>query len=204
MTVPEWSGPDVSNADWDALVANFAGASIFQSSAWAEHRRGSGWRVERWSARGSGLEAAIQLLVRRLPGIAVAWAPGAPIVEPADADAALVAGLLDGLFARIRPRTGAIYVRVDAPAPTSSAVGTALARRCSRPAVRLNTGATVVLELLPDSDALLGAMSKHHRYELRRALSQGIEWRAGRGPAEIDALVALHGEMTRRKRIAAP
>lgn len=201
MTPPAWAGPDIPGREWDARVASFRDASIFQSSAWAEHRRGSGWAVERWSVHSKELRAAVQLLVRRSPIADVVWAPGGPIVEPPDADPSLTAEIVDGMLARIRARRRGVYVRFDAPAPPTSAVETALARRCLRPAMRLNAPSTVVVDLTRDRDAMLAAMSKHHRYEVRRALAQGVDWTVGRGPVEVATLVTLHRDMTRRKGI---
>lgn len=202
MTPAVWVRADASDPEWDAFVAGLDGASVFQSAGWAEHRRRSGWRIERWCLSEGGTRAALQLLLRRLPGIVVAWAPGGPIFDPTDADPSVIRGLLDDLLMRLERRHRAMYLRADVPAPPASAVAGALARHLTRPAVRVNTGATVVQALSTDPQALLAAMSKHHRYEVRRGLSQGIEWRSGRGRNEVDALVSLHEEMTRRKRIA--
>lgn len=201
MSARAWTGPDASDADWDLLVAGLDGASIFQCAAWAEHRRDAGWASERWSADAGGITAAVQLLVRHLPGVVLIWAPGGPIIAPTDPDARTVADLVGDLFAQLQERHGTVYLRVDPPSPPGSAAAAALAARCRRPRNPLNTGATVLLPLSRDASELLAAMSKHHRYEVRRGLSQDIVWRSGHGKAEVGALVDLHAQMTRRKRI---
>lgn len=203
MTPSAWTQLDERDAGrWDAFVTQFDDASLFQSIAWAEHRRESGhWTAERWRVSGSPGRAAIQLLLRRVLGVTIAWAPGGPLVDPVGSDPGALVDLLHDLFALLKARHTRLYVRLDAPASPASSAAIAFARTCARPAVRLNTDMTLMLDLTPDPTLLLARMTKHHRYEVRRALSHGIEWRLGCDPAEIDALVALHGEMTRRKGI---
>ncbi|MBM4433530.1 MAG: peptidoglycan bridge formation glycyltransferase FemA/FemB family protein [Chloroflexi bacterium] len=196
MTAWRRAGP---GTDWDAVVQRHAGASLFQSAAWAAHRGEHGWQAERFVVDGD--LAAAQVLLRRRLGVTLAWAPGAPLASGSVADAALAADLVRGLLTALRERYGRVYVRFDPTAPPGSALATGVARACCRPLVRLNSGLTVVVDLTADADALTARMSKHHRYELKRASASPLRWTAGRDAEHIEALVALHGTMTRRKRI---
>lgn len=66
-----WARFDSNNdpARWEALLQPAEDANPFQSWAWAEYKRSSGWEPERWVARapdGSTL-ACLQVLKKRLP-----------------------------------------------------------------------------------------------------------------------------------------
>jgi lipid II:glycine glycyltransferase (peptidoglycan interpeptide bridge formation enzyme) len=77
--------------DWDAKAVEAPGGHVYQSTAWAEHRRASGWRPRFLITEDGGLALA---LTRRWPlvGGGSAYLPRGPV--PMGADAASLAARL--------------------------------------------------------------------------------------------------------------
>jgi lipid II:glycine glycyltransferase (peptidoglycan interpeptide bridge formation enzyme) len=156
---------------WDALVvANPDGGHILQSRAWAEFKRGWGWRPTYWIAEAADAQVAILFLRRRIPGMGDLWyAPKGPGV----ADAATLAEIL----ADRQSLQSAFLVKVE-PELDSARADTRVWRsaglRKARSDVQMSR-ATIIVDLDRDEDALIASFKPKTRYNIRLAARRGVE-----------------------------
>ncbi len=80
-------------ADWDARTVDAPGGHVYQSRAWAQHRRASGWQPRFLVADDGG---AVLALTRPWPlvGGGSAYLPRGPVAATGDVDATALAGRL--------------------------------------------------------------------------------------------------------------
>lgn len=178
--------------EWNALVRGLGG-SVLQSWEWGEFRSRHGWRPVRLAAEG----AAVQLLVRKLPGKvfgALAYAPHGPVAEDASA-----AGEAAAAAAEHARRLGAVLLDIEPrqaegsgfKAPGFSASGTSVQPRC-----------TLVVEVRGDPDEQLSALPKDTRYGVRRARREGVVAAVSEAVEDLEAFMDLHEETARRQGFA--
>jgi hypothetical protein len=72
-----WQQFDGTAQEWDETVVRLGATTPFQLSAWATFRQSFGWSSLRLVTRKS--TAAIQMLVKPVGPVRVAWAPSAPL-----------------------------------------------------------------------------------------------------------------------------
>ena len=190
-----WASADAWPIEsWDALIDAMPSASPFQLSCWADTRRAHGWTPIRLVATAGRDEpiAAVQVLTYRVgPGPRVGWAPGGPVF----AESALTQVALQGLPGAVRA-AGLAAIRLDSPRPAEGDLAMAFATTLARPLVRVNTGFTAVLSLVPD---LGSGLNQNHRRAVRRADRAGV--RAAVEPlSEASTLLrSLHEQMIHAK-----
>jgi lipid II:glycine glycyltransferase (peptidoglycan interpeptide bridge formation enzyme) len=157
-------------AGWDRLVAaNPDGGQILQTRAWGEFKR-----AHRWSPRYlvSDADPAVAVLVLRhvVPGLGeLGYIPKGPGAGSIDA----LEPVLDGL----RERAGHAFAIKVEPEIEQSDDATAGLRRLglekSRHDVQISR-ATIIVDLTPDEDALLGSFKPKCRYNIRLAQRHGV------------------------------
>jgi lipid II:glycine glycyltransferase (peptidoglycan interpeptide bridge formation enzyme) len=186
---PEGELADAPTPDWDALAVDAPGGHVYQSVAWAEHRRGLGWRP-RFHVAGA---ARTLVLTRTWPvgpgGSAYVPRGPAPVV-----DGAAVAGRLAAVSAALAGE-GIDVVAAD---PEVEAADAAYADALvaggwhpieelqpSRHRIRLPIDASL------DEAAALAAISKSSRQRIRAAERAGTtvvrhdaRLAAGEGPGD--------------------
>lgn len=153
-----------SDAAWDEALTSLPDQSVFQSSAWAAHKRDAGWSTLRAVAGPPAApKAMVQALAKRLPGGgALLWSRGGPA-----GDAALWDEGMRRALARAagRPWT---YVRVCSYRPADAAARLA-ELGWSRPTASLDADTTLVLDLAGGPDALRRGLTANWAHNLRRA-----------------------------------
>lgn len=194
---------DPADDVWDAFAAAHARGHLLQSSAWGRLKAGVGWRARRVAlAAGGAIRAGAQMLVKRRLGLAAAYVPRGPLLS---GDVALDERLLDAIE-RLARRERAVFLRLEPNILASDPVGeplcAALARRGYVTATPIQPRSTVHLDLTPPPDALLAAMSKGHRADIRRAAREGVTVRAGVGDADLDRYYELMRETGSRASFA--
>ena len=155
---------------WDDLVASLPRPHVLQSKEWATVKEGGGWRTRRFVLRddAGALEGIAQVLVREIAaGLRYAYAPRGPLLtrdERVGEAARALAGALRG--------SGALALLVDPELPVSHAA--ALARAGCRPAGPVQPRRTLVVDLAPEAQELLGAMRRKTRQYIRKAERDGV------------------------------
>jgi lipid II:glycine glycyltransferase (peptidoglycan interpeptide bridge formation enzyme) len=156
---------------WDAAVKSAPRADLLQSWEWGEFKRLSGWEPLRALALdGDQPVAGAQLLARRVMGVPSLYAPRGPWWLD---DARGAAGL-EALIAWLRRQrpAGAPFVRIDPPVTVA---GTLVALGFRSAPRQVQPRATIVVNLAPDPDAILGAFNSRVRYNARHAIKKGVE-----------------------------
>ncbi|OGO46052.1 MAG: hypothetical protein A2Z30_06420 [Chloroflexi bacterium RBG_16_64_43] len=192
----------VSSAQaWHTAVSSLPAANFMQAWEWGEFKSRYGWRPERWVWAdevdpAGGALAAAQVLERRLSlgplTFSVAYVPKGPLFR-SHGDA-IPDRVLADLEAQARLRR-AIQIKIDPDIPQASRgaeeapeqthaegeqLAALLARRGWRPSPeQVQFRSTVVLDLAPTEDALLGAMKQKTRYNIRLAARKGVVVRQG-------------------------
>ena len=159
-------------AHWDELiVGNPDGGNILQTRAWGEFKRRHGWMPLYLIGEAAGHPIATLVLRRRAlaAGGDLWYSPKGPGVR----DAAQLAALIPSLRRRGR-RVFAVKVE---PEIEQSADATASLRQLglvkSRRDVQI-TRATIIVDLTPDEDRLLGSFKPKTRYNIRLATRRGV------------------------------
>lgn len=152
-------------AGWDRQLLAFDDYSIYQTSAWGEHRRALGWTPCRWAAFEDGaIVAMAQGLLRRYRGgVGVVWLPGGPV---GDIQA------WSGLQQSIRHTIGLsiVYCRFNSFRTRRDADHQLLAAmNWQRPRTRLTTGASLHYDLARAEPERLAGCSRNWRHNLKRS-----------------------------------
>ncbi len=176
-------------ATWDVTTVDEPGGHVYQSCAWAEHRRSSGWRPRFLVADDGGRALA---LTRRWPvgGGGSAYLPRGPV--PMGADAAALGARLVGLGDALA-RNGIDVVAADPEVPDSErAFRATIVAAGFRPIEEIQPSRhRVSLPLGPgvDEDAAFEAIAKSTRQRIRGAERAAVaivrhDGRAAGGPGE--------------------
>jgi lipid II:glycine glycyltransferase (peptidoglycan interpeptide bridge formation enzyme) len=186
-------------AEWDAFAATHPHGHLLQSSSWARLKAGVGWAVRRVALSDGGvLRAGAQLLVKRRFGLAAVYVPRGPLLS---GDAAIDNRLLDACE-RLARRERAVFLRVEPNLlhgdETAEALSRTLERRGFVPAEPFQPRSSIQLDLAAPPDALLAAMSKGHRADIRRAAREGVTVRAGQGEADLGSYYDVMRETATR------
>ena len=188
-----WETVNPSSLQWDGWLREFSGAHVFQSSGWAAYKQAAGWGCVRLICPDEmGRPCAmLQALIKPVPMLgSLLWAAGGPLwrTAPKPEESAALAAALGSL-------PGARYVRVF----DMSTMQNHYAPPWQRPSVSNGSGATVLLDVVPARDRWLVGATAKHRYYVRRALREPLEWRVGNDAAQFAALAKLTGEMSQIK-----
>lgn len=163
---------------WDAWVAEHPQGSFLQTRRWADLKARFGWESVRLGVTQDGeLVAGAQVLFRRLPLGALAYAPRGPIGLGEDPDA--TASLLAALHGSARDR-GAFCLKVEPPVSGGAAVRL-LGAAGFVPSRPTQPRSTLVVDLSASPSALWTRLSPGVRYNVRLARRHGLRVVDGRG-----------------------
>lgn len=203
MIVPDdWSLVDDAT-EWSTMLDRVGEAPVFQSWGWGEFQRRSGWRPLRFSRQersGSHLSLA-QVLCRKMPGgIEFAWIPGGPVTTRMN-------GLADDmrtLNAALEREVGRCFMRCNVMQSSTKTEFFAQNSFMVRAKRQVNSRYSVYLRLTCSSDEWLAGMSKKHRYYVKQANKQGIQWTVDSGDVSLATLATLLQQMVTEKQIHIP
>lgn len=192
-------------AKWDAFVEGHRQGHFLQSWGWGELKTGANWQALRlvletqsegkWVAAAQVLRRTAFHLPPRLGHLA--YLPAGPVLDwTARTSDGLSLARLFLLQLRAFLRTqGALAVQIEphltmeAPESTNAlAVLRELGFRQVQPVQPLRT---IVLDIQPDEETLLGQMKEKWRYNLRLAARKGVQVRAAQSLEELDSWYSL-------------
>jgi peptidoglycan pentaglycine glycine transferase (the first glycine) len=164
---------------WDRFVSGWPTFGLLQSSAWGIFKERLGWSVLRIVAEdGERIVGGAQVLVRRLPvGLgSIAYVPRGPLVPWTSRDAP---PLLAAIREAARP-AGAIYLRIEPPAPLARSIATLIEGEGFQATKQRNQPrCTMLIDLGPSEDELLAGMRATTRYNIRYSARRGVTVRDG-------------------------
>ena len=199
----EWSEAEAA-AKWDTALAALPSYNVFQSYRWAELKRFSDWTPVRWVARdgGGSIVGMVQILTKIvLPSVLVGWAPGGPVCIFSEHTGQRPEDLVSALLEAIKSNYRIFCVRFDSYAPLGSPLADAFRLVLVRPLFKLNTGSSLYFNLENSLDELRARMTAKHRYYVKKALNEKLDWKAGSDDQSVQALLQLHNEMVLNKRL---
>lgn len=163
-------------ADWDAHTVEAPGGHVYQSRAWAEHRRGSGWRPRFLVADDGGRVLA---LTRRWVAIGggSAYLPRGPVRGPSDADPGRLAERQIAVAERLAGE-GIDVVAADPEVPAADGAFRAAIRAAGfEPIDEIQPSrhrVTLALEAGLDETVAIEAVAKSTRQRIRAAERDGV------------------------------
>ena len=189
-----------SAVHWDAVVAEFPDASVYQTSGWARAKgpRTTPRRVVLTDDTGVPVAGA-QLLIRRMaPGTVAAYVPYGPLMaEGVTDDATVAARAIDAVADEAR-RAGCSVVFIQ-PSRRDRVSAGVLEADGYRPApIEVGTSATLQTELGRADDEIFAELSKARRRDVRRARHRGVVVEEG-GADDVDVLYRLHEASAKRQ-----
>ncbi|MGH2543161.1 MAG: lipid II:glycine glycyltransferase FemX [Ardenticatenaceae bacterium] len=171
----------VPDAVWEGFVANEPAGNFLQTAAWGRFREGLGWRARRIAIRRDGvLAAGAQVLFRPLPpGRTFAYMPRGPVAPGPGNEPALLERLFDGVH-RLCRAAGALLLTVEPNWELPAQDARALNRLGFRatPAT-IQPAATILLDLRPPEEEILGQMHSKWRYNIRLSARKEVMVRVG-------------------------
>ena len=180
------------------LAALDASPELLQSGFWGHFKGAHAWTPLAFSVRAGDASFGLLVLTRRLARLfSIAYVPFGPTADPVSGRG----GMLVALARALRPHlpAGTLFVRYDVPwqktGEAPAAPGAVKAASDMQPA------STVVVDITPPLDDVLGAMKSKTRYNIRLAQKKGVRVAEG-GAGDLDRWYALYTETSRRDRIA--
>ncbi len=199
-----WRTETGDAARWDALVAASDDRNIYQTSGWGEYRQRAGWHPIRWSAldKGGGVVLAVQLLVKRVFGVRIGWAPGGPLLGFPSSRRVGIAHLPAALSRRLPETCSPGYARLQSQLPREPELAYAFEQSFARPARLIGAAYTLWHELAVGPGVIERRLNDHHRYYVRKSLRSGLRFEARTDDATVERLAALQEEVRTAKPFA--
>ncbi len=188
-----------SAQDWDALTQRHSLGHMLQSSGWGVLKQQVGWAVRRLLVVGAdGPRGGAQVLFRRRMGLSAAYVPRGPLFAEDTASNTLLLAALD----RLARRAHAVFLRIEPNVLESDEragrLHSTLLVHGFRASPPLQPRTTLHLDLAPEPERLLAAMSKGHRADIRRAAREGVGVRVGSAQADLDAFYTIMEQTGKR------
>ena len=194
---------DSSKWDEGLLTCNYY--NVFQSFDWGEYKRSSGWIPNRYIAKNKGgaVVAVAQILTKALyGGVKLCWTPGGPVFCFRNFKAKNIPDILSMLNDKVLELNGTrSVIRLNSHADNTPDLSYQMSRICFRSVFKINSGYTIRIDLSQPIEAILAAMTSKHRYYVKKALRQEIQWRAERGMGAVQGFLLLHNEMLIKKNL---
>jgi len=163
-------------ADWDATTVEAPGGHVYQSIAWAEHRRGSGWNPRFLVTDDGGRALALTRPWPWLPG-GSAYLPRGPVAGAPAVEASIIADQLVAMGSGLA-RDGIDVVAADPEVPAAEAgYRAAVLRAGFHPIEEIQPSRHRVTLPLPDGSDEVGAfdaIAKSTRQRIRGAERDGV------------------------------
>lgn len=166
--------PDVA---WDRFIEMVDGGTYQQTSMWAQVKAVVGWQAERLIVEREGkIIGGCQLLIRRLPVAAIAYAPRGPVIP--DRDPAVLDLILASVH-RVARKRRVLYLAVQPPPGRHDLASDLEARGFVKSDLEIAPRATVRIDLQQPAEALFGAMRETTRRNVRKARQLDVTVREG-------------------------
>lgn len=160
---------------WDRFVESDPRGHLLQTWAWGELKGAFGWYPWRVAVEQDGaLIAGAQVLYRRLGPLSLAYVPKGPVLLTQEE--AAISLLWRGIRAHAR-RFNAIALKVEPEWRDEDAGAHAWLRAHGfHPSANtIQPRRTVIVDLTPDEEEILGRMKPKWRYNIRLSFRKGVE-----------------------------
>jgi lipid II:glycine glycyltransferase (peptidoglycan interpeptide bridge formation enzyme) len=188
-----------TSAEWDARICDWPAANLLQSYAWGEVQTQAGWETERIEVEtGTGpLPVSVEVGSSGLPGFTRIYVPRGPVC--AATDLAAFRSVEQALVDLGRERR-ALALELETPWE-EQAVPTGHPWLGWSPSAARQPLATVVVDLGPQPEAILGSFHSKARYNVRLAERRGVVVNEDASLADLSTCIQATEE---RQRIHLP
>lgn len=186
------------NPDWDRFVESIPGASFMQTSPWARVKSLSGWKPLRVVLfRENRIVGGAQILLKPIPLLGYL---GYLTHGPLSGNDSIVREAVAQAIASAAKQYRIRYLLAQPPDFGWHQALTRCGFLPEAPTSSMIIDTTLILDLTPEPEALLGAMRKTSRYEIRTGLRRGLQMRAG-GFEDLDTFFSLMLATCQRQRV---
>ncbi|MFM2309485.1 MAG: hypothetical protein RLY87_1607 [Chloroflexota bacterium] len=180
---------------WDTFVDQHPEGHLLQQSRWAAVKQTTGWECLRIGICDDGvLLAGAQILIKKRYGLAAWYIPRGPVLAD---DQLLNQALLAALRSQAQQQR-AVFVRMEPNMVVGSIRERIVTRLLASAGLQTSESTqpqhSVQVDLEPTVDALLAAMTKGHRADIKKAQKLGVTIRVGTTDADLDVFVGLMQE----------
>jgi lipid II:glycine glycyltransferase (peptidoglycan interpeptide bridge formation enzyme) len=190
-------------AAWDAALLTLPEPHVLQSWTWGVCKEAQGWQARHLLWRGTeGQTVAVALVLHQRRGrLCLSYVPKGPLLDWRDI--ALTERVLSDLEAHARANRS-LLLKIDPDVSGDTAAGQAVIGQLRRRGWRssfeqIQFRNTMLLDLRPDLDTLMGQMKSKGRYNIRLAVRKGVTVREAT-EAELPLLYDLYAETAWRDR----
>lgn len=189
----------ISHGNWDDSLKTLEGANFFQTVAWMEVKRLSGWQVVYMlGSKNDSIVSMAAVLYRRKPlSGAMVWLPGGICGEPQFWIESFKSALKNKLD------LAWLYLRINAlglEENEHTIVGLQL-NQWGRPSACLGSGQSLIYDLAQDEATRLVAMSANWRHNLKRSRKYGLSFERWSAPDAL-TIMSIYRSMERHKGLA--
>ncbi|MBN1484455.1 MAG: peptidoglycan bridge formation glycyltransferase FemA/FemB family protein [Chloroflexia bacterium] len=183
-------------ADWDRFVAGHPQGHLLQSFAWGELKNAFGWEPLRLALLRQGqIQAAAQVLFRRLPLVSLAYVPRGPLLDWQDR--AVTAAMLQAIAKAARSRRG-IFLKIEPNRPDEPALHERLRGLGLRVGRCVQPRSSMLVDLRGSEEDLLASFKSKTRYNVRLAGRRGVTVRTAQSPADVNLFYEMLRETATR------
>ncbi len=203
----------MNNETWNETIAGLPGASILQTSQWAEVKAAGGWQpiFKQWKTTDGKIEAAALILKKLLfGGLSFWYIPRGPVLDWNNQS--LRDRVMDDLTA-LAKKEHVVFIKMDPDVPLGFGVpetdsfqpifagqtllGMYQKRGWLFSDQQIQFAKSVWIGLDKTEDELLAAMKQRTRYKVRLAEKKGVTVRTGT-PADFELIYAMYAETSIR------
>jgi lipid II:glycine glycyltransferase (peptidoglycan interpeptide bridge formation enzyme) len=176
---------------------------MLQSGFWGQFKHEHGWQPHSFRVSLTGERAGsfgLLVLTRRLARLfSIAYIPFGPVMDPGTGRGDFLSSLARAVRAHLPSRT--LFLRFDLPWDKAGEAPYARGpQKVEKAASDMQPASTVLVDIQPQLEQVLGSMKSKTRYNVRLASKKGVSVEEG-GPGDFDAWYALYEETARRDRI---
>ena len=189
----------LNNTQWNESLSQFKEYNIFQSYEWGELKKSEGWEPLRIIVSDNDskkLTLIAQIVMKKVLGINIAWCPGGPLITTEDkdkTDSALkkfkdivteynLANLRCKTFMEDNDINNKFFIKFKKPSST------------------LTSRKTNIIKVVP-SDDFLSQIRKKHRYCIKQAQKNDIDWQIKENDEAGSAFYSIYKQMQEEKNL---
>ena len=178
----EWKlfSPTLKYNDWDSMLQDLDGHNIFQSSLWGNYKKCNGWIPRHIILLNSDREViyafqALSKIIFKL--VNIIWVPGGISYHSENAKKINIQDAIRPMIkASIGENTIYNYFRINFCQNGYFHNKIYKNRILFKPKVKINSGLTIIIDINKTDEELLMSMRKKHRYYVRKALKENLQW----------------------------
>ena len=191
------------SGEWDNNLLTCDYYNVFQSFGWGEYKRCSGWIPDRYIAKNKGgaVVAMAQILTKPLyGGVKLCWSAGGPVFCFRNLKVKNIPDILSMLNNKVLEINGKrTVIRFSSHTDNTPSLSYYMSRACFRSVFKINSGYSIRIDSSQPIETILAEMSSKHRYYVKKALKQEVQWKAERDMDAVQGFLSLRNEMLKQK-----